>query len=125
MVMYKGGMVVEKGLYWSPEDGGRVNVREDAILPGDENSHYLKISSILLLVIAPLFGMMYVIFLPLFGIGVFFISWLFPVICTLASAASAGLRICSRFDGRNTFFNSKSSSLSKNNSGATLGSRKQ
>ncbi len=105
MVMYKGGMVVEKGLYWDPVDGGRINVREDGLLPGNKDTRYLKISSVALLVIAPLFGMMYVMFLPLFGIGVFFISWMAPVICTLVSAASTGIKVCSRIDGRNAFFN--------------------
>ena len=104
MIMYKGGMVVEKGLYWDPVEGRRINMREDGSLPGKDTA-YLKISSAALLVIAPLFGMMYVIFLPLFGIGVFLISWIAPVICTLVSAASTGFRVCSRIDARSAFFN--------------------
>ncbi|MBF0505951.1 MAG: hypothetical protein HQL09_03855 [Nitrospirae bacterium] len=125
MVMYKGGTLVGKGLYWSPIDGRRVDVQEDRRLPGDENAHYLRISPLGLIAIAPLFGMMYVVFLPLFGIGVFCISWVVPVIFTLASAASTGIRVCSRFDGRNAFFNSTPAGPSKKKSGATLGSRKQ
>ncbi len=105
MIMYRGGTVVEKGIYWSPIDGRRVKVGGEGILPGDADSQFLKVSSMVLLFFAPLFGMMYVFFLPLFGIGVFVISWVVPVICTLASAASTGIRICSRIDGRSVFFN--------------------
>ncbi len=125
MVMHKGGTLVEKGLYWSPIDGRRVDVGADGKLTGDDNAHYLRISPVVLLAVAPLFGMMYVVFLPLFGIGVFFISWVVPVIFTLASAASTGIRVCSRFDGRNGFFNSTRPGPSKKNSGAALGSRKK
>jgi hypothetical protein len=105
MLINKGGTTVEKGLYLNPMDGRRVNMREDGTLPGDESKSYLKISPIGLLVIAPLFGMMYVLFLPLFGIGVFIISWLVPIIGTLASVAITGLKVCSRVEGRSVFFN--------------------
>jgi len=125
MVTYKGGSLVEKGFYWSPLDGRRVDVRNSDKLPGDENAHYLRMSPLGLIAIAPLIGMMYVIFLPLFGIGVFFISWVVPVIFTLAAAASTGIRVCSRFDGRNAFLNSTRSGSSKKDSGAALGSRKK
>jgi hypothetical protein len=101
MVMHKGGMFVERGLYWSPLNGRQVKVREDGRLPGDESNTYLKLSPAVLLVIAPLFGMMYVMFLPLFGIGVFIVSWLVPVIGTLSAVALTGARISSK----NSFFN--------------------
>lgn len=110
MVMYKGGTVVQTGCYWNPLDGQRVNVREDGMLPGDESKSYLKISPAGLLIIAPLFGMMYVMFLPLFGIGVFFISWVVPLVGTLAGVATTGVRVCGRIAGRsNVFFNWNSS----------------
>ncbi|MBI4685449.1 MAG: hypothetical protein HY755_09650 [Nitrospirae bacterium] len=105
MVIYKGGMVVEKGLYWNPMDGQRVNVLEDGILPGDENKSYLKTSTVGLLAIAPLFGMMYVMFLPLFGIGVFLISGLVFIIDTLAAVAITGVRVCSRTNSRSVVSN--------------------
>lgn len=104
MVINKGGMVVEKGLYWSPVDGQRVNVGEEGMLPGDGSKSYLRISPFALLVIAPFFGMMYVIFLPLFGIGVFLVSWLVPLIGTLATVAITGVKVCSRSAGRGAFF---------------------
>ncbi len=104
MLMNKGGTVVERGLYWNPRDGRRVNMREDGMLPGDERKSYLKISPAGLLLIAPLFGMMYVIFLPLLGLGVFLVSWLVPLIGTLAEVAMTGVKVCSRMNGRSSFF---------------------
>ncbi len=105
MLMNKGGTVVERGLYWNPMDGRRVNMPEDGVLPGDESKSYMKISPAGLLIIAPLFGMMYVIFLPLLGLGVFLVSWLVPLIGTLAEVAITGIKVCSRMNGRSSFFN--------------------
>jgi len=104
MFMTKGGTVVEKGLYWNPMDGQRVALTEEGILPGDEGRNYLKMSPLGLLVIAPLLGMMYVIFLPLFGIGVFLVSWLVPIISTFAQVAITGVKLSSRVNGRSALF---------------------
>ncbi len=104
MVVYKGGTVVERGLYWNPMDGQRVDVREDGILRGDESSSYLKVSPAGLLVMAPFIGMIYVMFLPLFGVGAFLVSWLVPVIGTLVAAAATGIRVCSRIYMKGVFF---------------------
>ncbi|MGO9612388.1 MAG: response regulator [Dissulfurispiraceae bacterium] len=111
MVTYRGGMVVEKGMYWNPTDGHRVDLRESGMLPNDESKSYLKISPAGLLVLAPLFGIMYVTFLPLFGIGVFLITWLVPVLGILGTFALTGVRVCSRVAGNSMAFNRKSSLL--------------
>jgi hypothetical protein len=105
MVTYKGGIYVEKGLYWDPMDGERINMHSGGILPGDSDKVYLRISPVGLLLIAPLFGMMYVIFLPLFGIGVFIVSWLVIIINSLAKLAMSGIQVCSRVVGRGVSFN--------------------
>lgn len=104
MVIYKGGMIVGTGLYWSPMDGQRVTIGEEGRLPDDDSRTYLRISPACLLIVAPLFGMMYVIFLPLFGIGVFIVSWLAPLISVLAGFAMTGVRVCGRIAGRSAFF---------------------
>lgn len=104
MVTYKGGIYVEKGLYWDPMDGHRVNMHSGGILPGDSGKVYLRISPGGLLLVAPLFGLMYVIFLPLFGIGVFIVSWLVIVINSLAKLAMSGIQVCSRVVGRGISF---------------------
>src|SRR5919108_456491 len=105
MVMYKSGTLVERGSYWSPLNGRFFTMREEGMLPADERNSYLKLSPAVLLVIAPLSGMMYVMFLPLLGIGVFLISWLVPLIGTLSSVATTGARISSGVGGRRSSFN--------------------
>jgi len=105
MSLYKGGSFVEKGLYWSPVDGEQVNMLQDGILKGDEGRSYMKISPAGLLLIAPLFGMMYVMFLPLFGIGVFIVSWLVIIISVAGKLSMTGIQVCGRFIGRSARFN--------------------
>jgi len=105
MIRYKGGIYVEKGLYWDPMDGQQVNMDSGGILPGDSDKVYLRMSPAGLLLVAPLFGMMYVIFLPLFGIGVFIVSWLVIIINSLAKLAMSGIQVCSRVVGRGASFN--------------------
>jgi hypothetical protein len=104
-IMYRGGTIVEKGWYWNPMDGQQVNVRRHGILPGDEGRRYMKISPACLLAIAPLFGMMFILFLPFFGIGVFLILWLVPMIGTLATVAVTGARVCCGAAVRGVSFN--------------------
>jgi hypothetical protein len=115
MVTSKGGMFVEKGLYWSPLDGQRVSLRDYGMLPGGEHAHFLKISPTGLLVIAPLFGLMYVLFLPLFGVGVFIISGLVSVFSALGSIALQGVKVCGKQDSSNALFTAKSFKASWNN----------
>ena len=103
MVMVKGGTIVEKGLYWSPLDGRHVTVQEKGILPGDQSASYVKLSPSVLLLVAPLLGMMFVLFLPLFGMGVFLAAWLVPVIGTLSAIAITGIRINSGIGSRSAF----------------------
>jgi hypothetical protein len=105
MVIYKGGIYVEKGLYWDPMDGQRINMHSGGMLPGDVSKVYLRISPVGLLLIAPLFGMMYVTFLPLFGIGVFIVSWLVIIINSLAKLAMSGVQVCNRVVGSGVSFN--------------------
>jgi hypothetical protein len=104
MIIDKSGTMVERGLYWNPFDGHRITMSEDGILPGDENKSYLRMSPFGLLVIAPVMGMMFVTFLPLFGIGVFLISWLVPLINTLAEIAITGIKVSGRSQSRNASF---------------------
>jgi|SRR3990172_571847 len=104
MIMHPGGTVVERGLYWNPMDGRRVTMRKEGTLPGAEHESYLKMSPGVLLVVAPLFGVMFMMFLPLFGIGVFVILWLAPLIGTLAEVAVTGVKVCCRVAGKGALF---------------------
>jgi hypothetical protein len=100
MVVYNGGTAVAKGWYWSPMDGGRVDMRDSGILPGDKTCSYLKMSPLILLVIAPLFGMAFTFFLPLFGIGVLFILCLLPALGVFSAVTTTALRVCGGIIGR-------------------------
>ena len=104
MLINKGGTPVERGLYWSPLDGQRITMHEDGVLPGDESGNYLRMSPFSLLVIAPVMGLMFVTFLPLFGVGVFLISWLVPLINTLAEIAITGVKVSGRGRGTGAHF---------------------
>lgn len=112
MVMFKGGTIVEKGLYWSPTDGRRIDMQHGGALPGDASHIYLKISAVELAVIAPLFGMMYVMFLPLFGMGVFIVSWIIIAVNSLAKVTMIGIQVCGRVAGRGLIFNWRPSDAS-------------
>jgi hypothetical protein len=103
MVMLKGGTQVEKGLYLSPLDGRHVTMQAAGILPGEQSAGFVKLSPSVLLFVAPLFGMMFVLFLPLFGMGVFLAAWLVPVIGTLSAIAITGIRINSGIGSRSAF----------------------
>jgi len=94
MIIHHGGTVATKGWYWSPMDGGRVDMRDNGILPGDTTCSYLKMSPLILLLIAPLFGMTFTFFLPLFGIGVLFILCLLPVLGVFSAVTTTALRVC-------------------------------
>src|SRR5512139_686642 len=109
MVIYRSGMAVERGLYWSPMDGQRVDVTNHGVLPGGEDKSYLRLSPLALFLMAPLFGLMFIMFLPLFGIGVFFVVFLVPLIGTLASVAMTSLRLCCRGAGATVPYEVKAS----------------
>jgi hypothetical protein len=104
MRIYKGNQPVEKGTYWSPADGQQVVVREHMVLPGGPETYYLRIPRGGLLVIAPVFGLMYVFFLPLFGIGTVLAVWLAALVGTLTAVALTGIKICSSIVSRSVSF---------------------
>jgi len=100
MIIHHGGTAVAKGLYWSPMDGGRVDMQDRGILPGEKTCSYLRMSPLVLLLIAPLFGMAFTFFLPLFGIGVLFILCLLPVLGVFSAVTTTALRVCDGITGR-------------------------
>lgn len=94
MIMYSGGATVAKGSYWDPTDGRRVDIGKEGILPGDERRSYLKVSPVGLLVVAPVFGVMFVLFLPFFGLGVLLILCGVAVVSGLATINSTAVQVC-------------------------------
>jgi hypothetical protein len=69
MRKFKGGHKVGKGTYWNLSDGRREDVTGEEILPGDDNSTYVKVSSIVMLLLGPVLGLLYVVALPFIGIA--------------------------------------------------------
>jgi len=72
MTRYAGGTKVAAGYYWNP---GRWSVEvvppEGGKLPGAANAKYVKVAFPLLLVLVPVLGALFLIFLPLIGFGLF------------------------------------------------------
>ena len=70
MIRHKGGQKVEKGVYWNVSNGKRVDIDEaGGLLPDNENSTYMKLSSGLMLVLGPFLGLAFVIAMPFMAIG--------------------------------------------------------
>ena len=72
MTRYAGGTKVAAGYYWNP---GRWSVEvvppEGGKLPGAANAKYVKVAFPLLLVLVPVLGALFLIFLPLIGFALF------------------------------------------------------
>jgi hypothetical protein len=69
MLTYKGGHKVGKGTYWDVRSGQRIDVAGESILPGGEDSQYLKLPVGVMLLSGPFVGLLYVVFLPFVGIA--------------------------------------------------------
>jgi len=69
MRKFKGGHKVGKGTYWNLSSGRREDIRGEGTLPGDESSTYYRVPSILMLLLGPVLGLLYVLTLPFIGIG--------------------------------------------------------
>ena len=70
MKQWSGGTECPDGVYFNTKQWEFVNVHhgKPAVLPGSKDTRYYRIWAILQLVAGPVFGVMFVIFLPLFGI---------------------------------------------------------
>jgi hypothetical protein len=69
MLISKGKQITEAGTYWDTSSGERVTLQEKGMLPGDESTRYIKASSTTMLLIGPVLGLMFAIFLPFIGIA--------------------------------------------------------
>jgi hypothetical protein len=70
MARYEGGTKVNYGFYWSAKAWDMAMVpTEGGLLPGGSNVHYTRIPTFLFLLMAPVMGALYVVFLPFAGFG--------------------------------------------------------
>jgi hypothetical protein len=86
MKRYFGNQVVKKGIYLSLKRRDFVTIENESdLLPGASDERYVKIKPIAMIVLGPIMGLMYLIFLP-------FISFAM-VLGLMASKALLGLRL--------------------------------
>ena len=78
MYIYRGGQLVEQGVYWESEDRRTVRMRAEGFLPGTGNDVYFRLPESYLLIPVLLCGMVISVAFP-FGIGV--------AMCTVAYMA--------------------------------------
>jgi hypothetical protein len=68
-----GGTAAKNGFYWNLGKWEMTMVpRQGGILPGDAGDRYLKVPVVALLVMAPLMGAVYAMFLPFIGFAMLF-----------------------------------------------------
>ncbi|MEW6409820.1 MAG: hypothetical protein AB1488_06875 [Nitrospirota bacterium] len=69
MLRYHGGDKVKKGTYWNAYTGERVDVSNEAVLPGNGKTRYYKLPATGMLFLGPFLGLVYAAFLPFIGIA--------------------------------------------------------
>ena len=67
---HAGGEVVPGGIYWSKNHGEFVSVPDEGRLAGDRSERYVKAPLPLVLILGPLMGLAYFLFLPFSGLMV-------------------------------------------------------
>ncbi len=67
MLTYKSGNSVGKGTYWELANGQRIDVTSEAVLMGDGSAKYLKMPTVVMLIVGPVIGLLYAILMPLIG----------------------------------------------------------
>ena len=73
MFTHKGGETVKGGFYWNRGTWHLENVEgRTGTLPGDAETRYVWIPTLLMLVLAPIMGGLFVVFLPFVGFALLF-----------------------------------------------------
>lgn len=91
MIRFKGGERVGKGTYWNFANGERIDIDGEGILPGEDT--YVRMPSSGILVLGPVLGLLYAVFLPFIGIAMLIkvVVQKVAVAGGLASPAKAGV----------------------------------
>jgi hypothetical protein len=69
MIRYSGGQKAVKGTYWNFTTGERLDIRTEGVLPGGERTTYYRLPASGILLLAPVLGLLYAVFLPFIGIA--------------------------------------------------------
>ena len=68
MARQTGATMVKAGFYWNPKEWEIVTIQgPGGILPGTSNDRYFRIPVLAMLLLAPVMGGLFVVFLPLIG----------------------------------------------------------
>ncbi len=70
MLKHRGNEKAGKGTYWNFSARERIHLTGDGVLPGSKETTYYKLSPLTILLLSPIFGLGYVVFLPFIGIAV-------------------------------------------------------
>lgn len=95
MTRYHGNQTVDPGIYLNPRELSFKSLDDEGRLPGKETSVYYRVPALVLLVAAPLLGLVYAIFLPLIGfmmLGAFLASKVYGLAKQAADATVLVLR---------------------------------
>jgi len=64
-----GGQTVKTGTYWNMANGSRVQMEQEGVLPGNEKTRYIKAPLAVMLMAAPVIGLVFAVFLPFIAIA--------------------------------------------------------
>ena len=67
-MLTNGGHTVQAGTYWNLTNGNRVQMEQDGVLPGNGTTRYIKAPVAVMLMAAPVIGLVFAVFLPFIGI---------------------------------------------------------
>jgi len=56
------------GTYWDLANGNRIQMEQEGRLPGDRQTRYIKAPAAVMIMTAPLVGLVFAVFLPFIGI---------------------------------------------------------
>ena len=93
MRAYRGSEKVEPGLYFNLRQLSFKSIDEEALLPGSNGEVYRRVPILVLLVVGPLLGLAYAVFLPFIGFAA--VAWLLGVkaVHLTRGAAREGVRV--------------------------------
>ena len=89
MYFFRGGQLVQEGIYWESENNERVIMKASGFLPGADSKVYFKLPESYLLVPVSLMGLALSIIFP-YGIGIA----IFALMCLLHNIAYSLISAC-------------------------------
>jgi hypothetical protein len=84
-----GGHTVKAGTYWNLANGSRVQLEQEGTLPGSGTTRYIKAPVAVMLMAAPVMGLVFAVFLPFIGIAMT-LSLIGKKAASVATEAAAG-----------------------------------